>query len=144
DNVTHATLLRAAGYATGYVGKWHMDGQTGQRPEFDYSASFIGQGRYVDCPFEINGVKTPSQGWVDDRSTDFAIEFMKKHRTQPFSLVVGFKACHGPFDPPERAKERFAGAVAKPPPNKDAPAIYREAMAAQPKAKQKAKAKPQN
>src|SRR5262249_9053321 len=107
----------------------------------DYSASFLGQGRYVDCPFEIDGVATPTTGWVDDRATDFAIDFLKKNRSKPFSLVVGFKACHGPFDPPERAKERFAGAVAKPPPNRDAPAVYRGAGAAAPaKPKQKAKA----
>src|SRR5437763_12401647 len=58
DSVTHATLLRAAGYTTGYVGKWHMDRQKGQRPGFDYSASFLGQGRYFDCPIQINGVST--------------------------------------------------------------------------------------
>src|SRR4029078_13012739 len=38
-SVTHATLLRAAGYATAYIGKWHHGGQSGQRPGFDYSAS---------------------------------------------------------------------------------------------------------
>ncbi len=27
DSVTYASLLRDAGYTTGYVGKWHMDGQ---------------------------------------------------------------------------------------------------------------------
>src|SRR5205807_5593941 len=118
DNVTFATQLRAAGYATGYIGKWHMDQQKGQRPGFDYSASFIGQGRYFDCPVEINGVSTPTEGFVDDRSTDFAIEFMKKHREKPFALVVGFKSCHGPFTPPDRAKQRFAGVVAKPPANR--------------------------
>ena len=37
NSVTHATLLRAAGYRTAYIGKWHMGGQTGQRPGFDYS-----------------------------------------------------------------------------------------------------------
>ena len=60
--VTHATLLRAAGYRTAYIGKWHMGNQRGQRPGFDYSASFIGHGRYQDCPFEINGVSTPTTG----------------------------------------------------------------------------------
>jgi arylsulfatase A-like enzyme len=131
DNVTHATLLHAAGYTTGYIGKWHMDGQRGQRPGFDYSASFIGQGRYVDCPIEINGTPTDTEGWVDDVSTDFAVEFLKKNRDKPFSLVVGFKACHGPFEPPERAKERFAGATLKPPPNRDAAPIYRPARGEQ-------------
>src|SRR5215470_15569477 len=139
-STTHATLLRAAGYATGYVGKWHMDGQKGQRPGFDFSASFIGQGRYFDCPVEVNGQPTDTKGWVDDVSTDFAIDFLKKNRARPFALVIGFKACHGPFTPPDRAKERFAGAVAKPAPNRDASAIYRGAQKEQPQAKAKQKA----
>src|SRR3954468_19885113 len=37
--VTYATLLRPAGYSTGYIGKFHMGKQSGQRPGFDYSAS---------------------------------------------------------------------------------------------------------
>jgi arylsulfatase A-like enzyme len=125
SSVTHASLLRTAGYKTAYIGKWHMDGQRGQRPGFDYSASFIGQGRYVDCPVEINGVSTPTTGWVDDVLTDYAIEFMKQNREKPFSVVVGFKACHGPTDPPERARERFAGAKSRPVPNMGVRAIYR-------------------
>jgi len=60
NSVTYASLLRAAGYKTAYIGKWHMGGQRGQRPGFDYSASFIGQGRYVDCDVEINGKPTPT------------------------------------------------------------------------------------
>ena len=138
NNVTHASLMRAAGYATAYIGKWHMGGQRGQRPGFDYSASFIGQGRYVDCPFEINGQTTPSAGWVDDVSTDYAIQFIKQHRDQPFSVVVGFKACHGPWQPPARAQDRFPDATARPVPNLNVRAIYRTGSAAQP---EKAKAR---
>ena len=83
DNVTHASLLRQAGYVTGYVGKWHMDRQSGQRPGFDYSASFIGQGQYFDCPFEINGQATPTKGWVDDVSTEYAEQFIRQQGTSP-------------------------------------------------------------
>jgi arylsulfatase A-like enzyme len=125
NNVTHASLMSAAGYATAYIGKWHMDGQRGQRPGFDYSASFIGQGRYVDCPFEINGQVTNTTGWVDDVATEYAIQFIRQHREQPFSVVVGFKSCHGPCNPPERAKDRFPDATAGPVPNLNLPAIYR-------------------
>ena len=132
NNVTHASLMRAAGYATAYIGKWHMGGQSGQRPGFDYSASFIGQGRYWDCPFEINGKSTPTTGWVDDVSTDFAIQFIKEHRDQPFSVVVGFKACHGPNEPAERAKDRFPNATARPVPNLNLSSIYRAATTIQP------------
>jgi arylsulfatase A-like enzyme len=117
NSVTHATLLRAAGYTTGYFGKWHMNGQRGQRPGFDFSASFTGQGRYVDCPIEVNGEVRPSQGWVDDVTTDYALEFIRQHRARPFSVVVGYKATHGPFDPAERARERFGDSKVRPVPN---------------------------
>jgi arylsulfatase A-like enzyme len=130
NSVTHASLMRAAGYATAYIGKWHMGGQRGQRPGFDYSASFIGQGRYWDCPFEINGEPTPTTGWVDDVSTDYAIQFIKQHREQPFFVVVGFKACHGPCEPPERAKDRFPDSKLRPVPNLGVHAIFREAPVA--------------
>ena len=128
NNVTHASLMRAAGYKTAYIGKWHHGQQRGQRPGFDYSASFIGQGRYFDCPFEINGEPKPTQGWVDDVSTDYAIEFIKQHRDQPFSLVVGFKSPHGPRggeNLPERLRNLYEGEKSRPVPNLDIPAIYR-------------------
>ncbi len=124
DNATHATLLRAAGYTTAYIGKWHMAQQRGQRPGFDYSASFVGQGRYEDWPFEINGVSTPTKGWVDDVATDYAVDFLRQKHPKPFSLVVGFKAPHIPFSPPERARARFAGEVARPVPNVHAKTFF--------------------
>jgi arylsulfatase A-like enzyme len=126
DNVTHANLLRQAGYATAYVGKWHMDGQRGQRPGFDFSASFVGQGRYFDCPIEVNGKETATKGWVDDVGTDFALQFMREHRDRPFLLVVGFKAAHGPFDPAPRRMNEYAGEQARAVPNLGASAIYRD------------------
>ncbi len=125
NNVTHATLLRAAGYTTGYIGKWHMGRQSGQRPGFDYSASFIGQGKYFDCPFEINGVSKPTTGWIDDVSTDFAIDFIRANKNKPFSLAIGYKATHGPWDPPPRAKDRYSNVAARPVPNLTSPAIYK-------------------
>lgn len=140
ENVTWATLLRAAGYVTGYIGKWHMDGQKGQRPGFDFSASFIGQGKYVDCPIEVNGVSTPSKGWVDDVTTEYALRFIRQHKTKSFALAVGFKATHGPFDPPPRHQETYAGEQSRPVPNLGVKAIYRTGDDPAPK-KKKAAAK---
>jgi len=126
DNVTHASVLRSAGYTTGYIGKWHMGSQKGQRPGFDYSASFISQGKYFDCPFEINGQSTETKGWIDDVSTGYAIEFLQKNKEKPFLLVVGFKATHGPFTPPPRHEKTFEGEMAGRVPNLSTPAIYKK------------------
>jgi arylsulfatase A-like enzyme len=119
-----SSLLRQAGYVTGYVGKFHHDQQRGPRPGFDESASFLGQGRYMDCPFEVNGQTTPTQGWVDDVSTDFALKFLDTHRDKPFALVVGYKSAHGPFDPPPRLADKYAGQQPRPVPNLNVPAVY--------------------
>jgi arylsulfatase A-like enzyme len=126
ENVPHtwSSLLRKAGYSTGYVGKFHHGQQAGKRPGFDYSASFLGQGRYTDCPFEVNGETKQTIGWVDDVSTNFAIEFLNQNRDKSFALVVGYKSAHGPFQPPPRLTEKYAGKEARPTPNIDVPAIY--------------------
>jgi arylsulfatase A-like enzyme len=132
ESVTHATLLRASGYQTAYIGKWHMGEQKGQRPGFDYSASYVGHGRYQDCTFEINGVPTPTSGWVDDVSTDFAIEWMKQNKERPFSLVLGFKSPHNPRggkNLPERLRELYAGETSRPTPNCEVPAIFHKRTA---------------
>jgi arylsulfatase A-like enzyme len=116
--VTHASVLRASGYSTGYVGKWHMGNQP-VRPGFDWFASFTGQGQYFGANFLVNGTPEKSDEWTDDRSGDYAVRFLEKERAKekPFLLVVGFKAPHGPFDPPKRLAEAFAGATARRVPN---------------------------
>jgi arylsulfatase A-like enzyme len=105
---TLASRLRDAGYRTGQVGKWHMGDQVG-RPGFEWSASYVGQGSYFDCTFLVDGVPQPTQGWVDDVATDYALAFLRRHRSEPFLLVVGYKSPHGPHRPdsvPERARGR--------------------------------------
>lgn len=133
DSVTHATLLRDAGYNTAYFGKWHMGNQQGPRPGFQHSASFINQGIYQDCPFEINGVMTPTEGWVDDVSTDLAIEWLKGKRvtSKPFSMVIGFKSPHnrrGGENLPARLRSLYEGKTTRPTPNCALAAIYHKPL----------------
>jgi arylsulfatase A-like enzyme len=132
ESVTHASLMRQAGYKTAYIGKWHMGSQSGKRPGFDFSASFIGQGLYFDCPVEIDGVKTATQGWIDDVSTEFALEFMRQNKNQPFSIVLGYKTCHGPFTPPPRTEGDYPNSLARVVPNLSTPAIYKEDQSSKP------------
>jgi arylsulfatase A-like enzyme len=124
--VTSASLLRAAGYRTGYAGKWHM-GKQAERPGFEWWASYLGQGSYFDATFEVQGVPRTTTGWVDDATTDFAIEFLRRHRAEPFLLVVGYKAPHGPRkaeNVPERARGRHEGVELSAPRNAAAEPPY--------------------
>jgi arylsulfatase A-like enzyme len=141
---TWSALLRDAGYSTGYIGKFHHGQQTGQRPGFNHSASFIGQGRYFDCPFEVNGKTQQTTGYVDDVSTDFARDFIQANRDKLFALVVGYKAAHGPFDPPPRLIDKYAGKEARPVPNMGIPAIYAGKFSGGPPKKANAKPKQKN
>ena len=125
NNITHATLMRAAGYTTAYVGKWHMGNQR-ERPGFDFHATYIGHGQYADCPYIVDGKDTPTTGWIDDVATDYAIGFIEKQKTsaKPWSLILGFKSPHQPWKPPARAKDLYAGEVARTVPNVNTPPVY--------------------
>lgn len=125
--VTFAQHLRAAGYTTAYFGKWHMRDQR-ERPHYDQTASFVGQGRYFDCPLLVNGVETPTKGWVDDVTTDYAVRFVTAQpRDRPFFLWLGFKSPHGPrggSNLPERVKALYPDTVSRSAPNLGRPAVY--------------------
>ena len=119
--VTFASVLAGAGYETACFGKWHMGARPGARPGFETWASYDGQGVYRDSTFDVNGVPTPSRGFVDDVTTDYAIEFLRAPRQRPFLAYVGFKAAHGPREPDPRFASAYAELVPEPPPNADAP-----------------------
>jgi arylsulfatase A-like enzyme len=128
-NLSLPALLRPAGYVSAYVGKWHHGGQSGKRPGFDYSASFVGQGKYFDCPVEVDGVATPTKGFIDDVTTDYAAGFIRDHQDQPFLLILGYKTCHGPFTPPPRHEQSYTGEEARRTPNLGLRPPYRPAAA---------------
>lgn len=112
------TLCRDAGYRTGYVGKWHLDGVPRnkftppgpRRHGFDYWAAWncahdYFHGRYfrdTDEPIEINGYEPIGQ-------TDLAIEFMEANREQPFCLFLSWGPPHNPYSQvPEEYQRRYS------------------------------------
>lgn len=133
-NTTYASLLRAAGYTTAYIGKWHMDSQR-ERPGFDHSFSYVAHGRYFDPLFLRDGKDTPTHGWVDDIATDDAIDFLRRQKEnangKPWLLILGFKSPHAPCEPPARATNRFAGELARATPNFSSLTPYMAALPAQ-------------
>ncbi len=108
---TYASLLRDAGWATGYFGKWHHGVQT-ERPSFTHQRSFRGQGSYYGTTFyDENGVAAISNKWVDEQSTDYLIDFINAQHSagEPFLAFLGFKTPHGPRQDAEGISNAPAG-----------------------------------
>lgn len=114
EHPTYPEVLQAAGYRTGYIGKWHIPSLgigPGPRPGFDRWISYEGGGNHFDEVFNVDGETVVSTGYQADVLTDRAIEFVQeKGREDPFLLVVGFKNPHGPLDPAPRHLGSLEGA----------------------------------
>lgn len=104
---TFPQVLDKSGYATAFVGKWHMGTNPNPRPGFDYWLSFAGQGRYFDPPLNENGRDFNAQGYMTDLLADYAVKWLegRKGSDEPFCLYLSHKAVHGPFSPAPRHKD---------------------------------------
>ena len=100
--VTFPRLLKDAGYASAYVGKWHMGNDDAPRPGFDRWVSFKGQGVYRNPVLNVDGKPEQKDGYVTDIISDYAVDFINREHAKPFVLYVAHKAVHGPFTPAER------------------------------------------
>jgi len=116
--------LQKLGYETAHVGKWHMGNDGRPRPGYDHWVSFDGHGRIENPKLNINGAYEQRSGYITDLLNDFALDFLERKRTKPFSLFLAHKAVHpdaeqaadGKLDlvgylPAERHKDLYMGAV---------------------------------
>ncbi|MGH9464280.1 MAG: arylsulfatase [Thermoanaerobaculia bacterium] len=114
-DVTVATLLRQAGYATALVGKWGLGdvGSSGapDRQGFDASVGFLDQREAWDhFPDQLvrDGQRVGVEGNEGLRSTvyapdlfvDEAIAFARRHRDRPFFLYLAQTLPHPPLRVP--------------------------------------------
>ncbi len=100
--------LQSSGYETAFIGKWHMGGASdAPRPGFDRWVSFRGQGTYYDPVLNVDGERVETKGYVTDLLTDYAIDWMKQDRDQPYFLYLSHKAVHAMFEPAERHRGKF-------------------------------------
>jgi arylsulfatase A-like enzyme len=103
---TYPALFRAAGYRTGFIGKYGV-GNAMPEKEFDYWRGFPGQGRYLDR----------NQPHLTAKMGDQALEFLAGDPTKPFCLSVSFKAPHAQdgapreFPPDPRDENLYADAT---------------------------------
>jgi N-acetylglucosamine-6-sulfatase len=112
------SLLKEAGYDTGFVGKWHMDNASSEpRLGFDYWLSFAGQGVYEDPVLNENGHTFQADGYVTDLLTEYGVNYIQTARQKPFCLIVSHKAGHVPFEAAPRHAGAFSGAQLPEPAN---------------------------
>lgn len=114
--LTSAKVLRERGYATGLIGKWHLDGPDRKgftppgprRQGFDFWAAanlchdYFNAFYYRDDPRPIR-----IEGFQPDHETDLAIQFLERHRGRPFFLNLHWGPPHDPYVAPEQWMRLF-------------------------------------
>jgi arylsulfatase A-like enzyme len=138
DLVTWPAAMKAAGYHTWWVGKWHIAGRPSTRG-FEESRGLFSGGRAPTEPqFDSAGREvTGYKGWTfqtDDRQlfpeqgigltpdisakfADAAIEFVERRTEKPWFLQVNFTAPHDPLLVPPGDEFEYEPARLPVPPN---------------------------
>lgn len=114
---TFGEILSNAGWRTGYIGKWHLDGvpRDGFTPPgprrhgFEYWAAWncahaYFQARYFrDLPQAIT-----ISGYEPDGQTDLALDFIGAQRSEPWALFLSWGPPHPPYRAvPETDRQRY-------------------------------------
>lgn len=118
--VTMGKIYTKAGYDTGYIGKWHMDGEgrnnfiplSNRRQGFQFWKANECTHNYNNSTYYDNEDPTPKkwEGYDTFSQTDAAIDFIqsKKDAENPFLLVLSWGTPHAPYDTaPEKYKKMF-------------------------------------
>ncbi len=103
-------ILQKSGYASAYVGKWHMgEDNDAPRPGFDYFVTHKGQGKYFDTEWNLNGQRREViKGYYTTIVTDLALDWLKQQdAAKPWSLCIGHKAPHSFYTPEEKYAHAF-------------------------------------
>ncbi len=117
DQTTMATRLKALGYATAAIGKWHLGAQPGNRPTkrgFDEffgtlnNTPFFHPIDFIDSRLsnEVREV-TDDAFYTTDAYAERAIEWLERNKSKPCFLYLPFNAVHSPLQAPKKYLDRF-------------------------------------
>lgn len=127
EELTLAEALREAGYATGFVGKWHL-GKEDYYPDrngFDINIAGNDHGSppsYFwpyenakgDYKLDLAGGKEGE--YLTDRLTDEAIKWMESRKERPFLLYLSHYAVHNPQQAKPELVEKYKKKLESTPP----------------------------
>ncbi|MCH7905356.1 MAG: sulfatase-like hydrolase/transferase [Armatimonadetes bacterium] len=121
DELTIAEVLRSKGYATGFIGKWHL-GPKGYWPEdqgFDFNLGGNSYGHPPDYfdPYPPVHQRTTFPNleprlkgeYLTDREADEAVAFIQRNRDRPFFLMVAHYAVHSPIQAKDDLIAKYEG-----------------------------------
>jgi arylsulfatase A-like enzyme len=109
--------MKALGYATAAIGKWHLGDQPENRPTkrgFDEffgtlkNTSFFHPINFIDSRLsnEVREV-TDDAFYTTDAYADRAIDWLEKNKSKPCFLYLPFNAVHAPLQAPKKYLDRF-------------------------------------
>jgi arylsulfatase A-like enzyme len=117
DQITIADRLRAAGYRTALIGKWHLGSGDDFHPMqrgFDEFFGFLGGAHdyAAAAPNSRNAILDGKQPvaaitYTTDEFGDRAVEFIRRSQARPFFLYLAFNAVHTPMQATEKYRARF-------------------------------------
>jgi uncharacterized sulfatase len=104
DEITLPEALRAAGYATAAIGKWHLGDHTPSRPRdlgFDHWFGVLHSNDMAPLPLwrndEVVATHPVDQATLTPLYTDEVVRFMERHRDEPFFVYLAHNFPHVPL-----------------------------------------------
>jgi len=114
---TIADRLKAQGYATAAVGKWHLGHQESNRPTkrgFDEffgtlaNTPFFHPTNFVDSRVSNDVQKIEDDKfYTTDAYAERAVDWLEKNKDKPWFLYLPFNAQHAPLQAPQKYLDRF-------------------------------------